>query len=331
MISVVCPFYNEELIIEKSIQLMMENLKSLSDEWELIIVDDGSTDRSMENVQSLVEQFPQLRIVGYEGNRGRGFALRTGVANAAGELVVTTEIDSSWGDDIVHKIIEEFGKRKDADIIIASPHLPGGGYKNVPLKRVFLSSIGNKLIRSGTNSQVTMNTGMTRGYRREKFLDLPLDEEGKEIHLEIIQKAIFLGYRIYEIPAVLEWKDKKLASIEGNERNSSSKINKLIRTHLFFTFLSAPFKYMYVFSGILTLAGAIFFFWAVYNLFIPEPSIFLAITSFFLFLFAFLISALGTLSHQNLETQGELWRVRSLLNKLNPPRGNKAQDKTKSE
>jgi len=331
MISIICPFYNEESIIEKSIQLMLRNLKSLSENWELIVVDDGSTDHSLKIAQSLTKIYPKLRIVGYPVNRGRGYALRTGVSEARGELVVTTEIDSSWGDEIVHKIVAEFGEKKDADIIIASPHLPGGGYKNVPFKRVFLSSMGNRLIRAGTNSQITMNTGMTRGYRRKIFLDLPLDEEGKEVHLEIIQKAILFGYRIYEIPAVLEWKDKQLASRKGEERKSSSKINKLIRTHLLFTFLSAPFRYMYVLSGFLTFVGAIFFFWAVYNLFNPEPSIFMAITSFFLFLFAFLISALGTLSHQNLETQGELWRIRSLLNRVDTTTVEKLKRKRKYE
>jgi len=310
---------------------MMENLKSLPDVWELIIVDDGSTDSSLELAQSLEKDYPKLSVTGYSVNRGRGFALRTGVAKASGELVVTTEIDSSWGDDIVHKIVAEFRKRKDADIIIASPHLPGGKYKNVPLKRVLLSSMGNLLIRVGTSSQITMNTGMTRGYRRNKFIDLPLNEEGKEIHLEIIQKAMAFGYRIYEIPAVLEWKDHKLTSQSGKKRKSSSNINKLIRTHLMFTFMAAPFRYMYALSGILTLIGTFFFSWAAYNLFNPEPSIFLAITSFFLFLFAFLISALGTLSHQNLATQGELWHIRALLSKLDSTTGKEDQNKTGNE
>jgi glycosyltransferase involved in cell wall biosynthesis len=331
MISIVCPFYNEELIIEKSILLMMENLKSLDVDWELIIVDDGSTDRSLRLAKSLEEDYLNLCITGYSVNRGRGFALRTGVAKACGELVITTEIDSSWGDDIVHRIVAEFNNKKDADIIIASPHLPDGKYKNVPLKRVVLSSMGNLLIRTGTSSQITMNTGMTRGYRRRKFIDLPLNEEGKEVHLEIIQKAIAFGYRIYEIPAVLEWKDHKLTSKTGRKRQSSSKINKLIRTHLLFTFLAAPFRYMYALSGILTLVGLFFFSWAIYNLFNPEPSIFLAITGFFLFLFAFLISALGTLSHQNLATQGELWRIISLVNKLNSEKIVEGKDKTENE
>ena len=328
MISIVCPFYNEESIIEKSILLMLENLKSLPDDWELIIVNDGSTDRSLDIAQSLAQDHHRLHVTGYADNRGRGFALRTGVAKARGELVVTTEIDSSWGDDIVHRVVTEFGKEKDVDIVIASPHLSGGRYKNVPLKRVFLSSVGNMLIRAGTNSQVTMNTGMTRGYKRDKFLSLPLNEDGKEIHLEIIQKAMSFGYRICEIPAVLEWKDHKLTSSNSKKRKSSANVNRLIRTHLMFTLMAAPFRYMFTASAILTLVGLFFFFWAVYNLFTPEPSIFLAITSFFLFLFAFLISALGTLSQQNLEVQGELWRIRSFLSKLDSTMLRKeAQDK----
>ena len=316
MISIICPFYNEEAIIEKSLRLMLKNLESLEEDWELIIINDGSTDSSLEIAQSLEKNCKNLKVTGYPINRGRGYALRTGVNKARGDFVVTTEIDSSWGDDIVHKIVADFWKNKDADIIIASPHLPGGGYKHVPLKRVVLSVLGNLLIRIGTSSRVTMNTGMTRGYRREKFLELPSKEEGKEIHLEIIQKAMAFGYRIYEIPALLEWKDQKLTSAKINKRKSSSNVQKLIRTHLIFTLMAAPFRYIYVISGILSLGGIFFFFWAVNNLFTPQPSIFLAITSFFLFLFAFLIAALGTLSKQGLEIQGELWRVRSLLNKL---------------
>lgn len=316
MISIVCPFYNEEAIIEKSVQLMLKNLESLEEDWELIIVNDGSTDRSLEIAKSLEKDCEGLKVTSYPINRGRGNALRAGVIRARGDFVVTTEIDSSWGDDIVQRIVDNFGLNKDADIIIASPHLPGGGYKHVPLKRVFLSILGNLLIRIGTSSKVTMNTGMTRGYRREKFLALPLREDGKEIHLEIIQKAMAFGYRIYEIPALLEWKDQKLTSPKTNKRKSSSNVQKLIRTHLIFTLMAAPFRYIYVLSGTLLLGGLFFFFWAVNNLFAPEPSIFLAITSFFLFLFAFLIAALGTLSHQGLEIQEELWRVRSILKKI---------------
>ena len=312
MISVVCPFYNEEAIIGNSIRLMLENLASLTEEWELIVVNDGSKDGSLAIARELAAAHPRLRVVGYPVNRGRGYALRTGVARARGEIVVTTEIDSSWGDDIVHRIVAEFARRPDADLIIASPHLPGGGYKNVPSRRVFLSTMGNYVIRSGLNYGVTMNTGMTRGYRREQFLALPLDEDEKEMHLEVVNKAIALGYRIYEVPAVLEWKDHKLTSQPGTPRKSSSNVQKLIRTHLLFSLLAAPFRYLYLASGLFFGTAAGFLGWAVVNLFRPgQPSAFLLLTALLLGVLGFLIFGIGILAQQGRALQRELWRIRS--------------------
>ena len=313
MISVVCPFYNEEAIIEASVRLMVHNLAALPESWELIIVNDGSRDRSLELAQQLTKECPHLRVLSYPLNRGRGYAIRTGVAQAHGEIVVTTEIDSSWGDDIVLRIVEAFRQRPDADMIIASPHLPGGGYKNVPPLRVFLSSVGNYIIRSGLTYSVTMNTGMTRGYRRDKFLQLPLDEDEKEIHLEIINKATAFGYRIYEIPAILEWKDHKLSTTPHMKRRSSSNINRLIRTHALFSLLAAPFRYIYVMAGLLALLAVMFFVWSVFNLVMHRVSAYVFLSAVLMGLFSFLVFGIGVLAQQGRTLQRDLWRLRGAL------------------
>ena len=321
MISVVCPFYNEEKIVAASVRLMQQNLASLPEEWELIVVNDGSTDRSLEIVQALQGENPRLRVVSYPLNRGRGFAIRSGVGAARGRIVVTTEIDSSWGDDIVHRIVDGFTQHPDADMIVASPHLPAGGYRNVPAHRVFFSTAGNMIIRAALTRQVTMNTGMTRGYLRERFLQLPLDEPEKEMHLEIIQKAKAFGYKIYEIPAVLEWKDHKLGSDAAPKRKSSSRIPHLINSHLAFSILAAPFRYLFVISGLLFLGALFFFSWSVYNLLHPErhqPAIYVLLVSFFLGLFGFLLFSISALAHQNYTVLKELWRVRALLSGAMP-------------
>jgi len=313
MISVVCPFYNEELILDAATKLMLKSLSSLKEEWELILVNDGSRDRSFQIVEEIEKTDPHLRLVSYRKNRGRGYAIRQGVKEARGDIVVTTEVDCSWGEDIVHRIVEEFNKRADADVIIASPHLPGGRYKNVPWKRVLLSKLGNHIIRAGLTYTVTMNTGMTRGYRREKFLALPLDEDEKEMHLEIINKALAFDYHIYEIPAVLEWKAQDLTAHAKKKRKSSSDINKLIRTHLVFSLIAAPFRYIFVIGGAFVFGSAIFFGLALYHFLTPTPSIYFALSGFFLALFAFLVFTLGVLAHQAFATQRELWRIRYRL------------------
>ena len=318
MISVICPFYNEEVIIEESVRLMLVNLQGLSDDWELIVVDDGSTDESLEIVKKLEkENDGRLRVIGYETNRGRGHAIRKGVATSSGEIIVTTEIDSSWGDDIALRLVAELNSRPDADIIIASPNMPGGGYRNVPFHRVLLSRFGNVVIRSGLSYGVTMNTGMTRAYRRASFESLPLVEDGKEMHLEIVNKALAFGYRIYEIPAVLEWKTDKLSKSSRAKRKSSSNVPKLIRSHFLFSLLSAPFRYIYAISLLLLSLSAFFFAWAVVNFIIGEPSIFLLIISLVIGLFALTFFGGGVLAQQSRAIQTEMWWIRSEVRKKN--------------
>jgi glycosyltransferase involved in cell wall biosynthesis len=313
MISIICPFYNEEAILEKSVELMLRNLDKLEAKWELIIVNDGSTDGSLNIAKELENSHTNLKVCTYTFNKGRGFAIRAGIAHAQGKIVVTTEIDSSWGDYIVYRIVQAFKEHPDADMVIASPHLPEGGYKNVPFKRVFLSKFGNRIIRTSLTNRLTMNTGMTRGYLRDKFLALPLDEDGKEMHLEIVSKALAFNYSIYEIPAKIEWKTDKLKTDEGKVRKSSSKINNLIGSHLMFSMSVAPFRYIFPVSGILGTLSLVAFGIAIYKLFTPDPTIYWLITSFFLALFGFVFFGVGLLARQNREIMGELWRVRSLI------------------
>ena len=318
MISIVCPFYNEETILSASVQLMLNNLSTLEDEWELIIVNDGSTDQSFELAKTLAKKYEQLNVVGYQNNRGRGYAIRVGAAAAKGDILVTTEIDSSWGDDIVHRLTAIFKTHPDADMIIASPNLPTGGYKNVPWRRVFISRLGNFIIRMGQSRRITMYTGMTRAYTLKQFLALPLDEDGKEFHLEVVRKMMAFNCRIYEIPAILEWRDHKLSDPTKKKRTSSSKAKKLIRTHLLFSIVAAPFRYLFPISILLVVVGSGFLGVAVRNLFFPEPSIFYLLTSFFLFMFAFLIFILGILTYHGLSLSHEIWRLRREIRKNNP-------------
>ena len=183
----------------------------------------------------------------------------------------------------------------------------------MPLKRVILSTFGNYVIRGGLTNSVTMNTGMTRGYRRERFAILPLDEDDKEMHLEIIAKAQAFGLRIYEIPAVLEWKDKALTAANGEKRKSASNVNRLIRTHTLFAMLAAPFRYLYLVSSLLALVSIGFFVWSVFNLFTHRVSIYLFLSSLLTATLGFLIFGIGVLAQQGRAMQRELWRLRSEL------------------
>ncbi len=318
-LSVVCPFYNEEVILTEALAAMLASLRRLDKEWELIVVDDGSTDGSRGIAKAAAADEPRLRVIHYDRNRGRGHALRSGIANAQGDVIVTTEMDLSWGEDIVERLDSAMAADPYVDIIVASPNLPGGGYRNVPWNRVWVSRLGNLVVRALVTNVVTMNTGMTRAYRRDVIQSIPLDEDRKEFHLEVISKAYALGYRIAEIPAVLEWKTFKGEAKKG-KRKSSSKTKRLMLTHSLFSLFANPIRYVWGLSGIVAAASTIFFLLAVGSYLTGEVAAYAAIVSLSLALMAVVLFSFGIVVQQGNAIQLELWRLkRDLLREINRP------------
>lgn len=237
-VSIIIPCYNEEAVIQASLATLLTNISSLSD-FELIVVNDGSRDNTLALLKAFAEREPRLTVLSYPSNRGRGYALRAGFRQATGDLIVTTEADSSWGDDIVFRLVNALNENPEYDMVIASPHRQGGSYVNVPWHRVLLSSIGNVILSRAVGHGITMSSGMTRAYRAYVVQDLSLEESGKEIHLEILSKCLDLGYRVMEIPATLTWKTARRAESARGKR-SSFNARKLIFSHLLFSFNESP-------------------------------------------------------------------------------------------
>ena len=236
MISIIVPVFNEEARKNESIPNLLSTLKILDRDWELIAINDGSTDMSLEILHKIAKQNKRLRVISYSINKGRGKALRVGFSHARGDIIITTEADSSWGDGIIFSMIKKLEENNNYDFVIASPHIDGGGYKNVPYYRSFLSKYGNKILRKAFANKITMATGMTRCYRGKIIKSLLLESDGKEVHLEILSKLLILGYQPVEIPAILEWKKDK----KGKKRRSSFNAKKLILSHLLFSFTELP-------------------------------------------------------------------------------------------
>jgi glycosyltransferase involved in cell wall biosynthesis len=304
----VCPFYNEAGILEHAIRTLAGRLRTLDGSWELIVVNDGSVDGSGEIAERVARDIPEVRVLGYRYNRGRGHALRTGIAAAQGEVIVTTEIDLSWGDNIVHELVAEMRAHPDTDMVVASPHLRGGGYRNVPPKRVWLSRIGNRIIRGCMSNAATMNTGMTRAYRRNVIQSLPLFADGKEFHLEVILKATEFGLHIREIPALLEWKDYKHQG-KRVKRKSSSRVNKLIVSHSLFSVFANPVRYVWAASFVSAVLGVLFFVNAVVLYALRMVSAYTALLSMALIIVAIVLFVLGVVVKQGNMIQRELWTI----------------------
>ncbi len=315
-VSVVCPMYNEAGGIEKNIRNLIAAMESLPETWELILVNDGSKDNCAQIVESLARNEPRLRLIGYEHNRGRGYALRTGFKAARGEIIVSTESDLSWGPTIIATLLEGL-KTQPVDMVVASPYVPGGRLENVPIHRVMLSKFGNKILSRTTHSRITMLSGMTRAYRREVLDAMYLESDGKEIHLEIIAQAEILGFRIGEVPAVLAWE----APQPGKKRRKSNfNAPKYIYSHLMFTFDEVPFLLIGTLGVVFVLAGA------VTTLFLAYESIFngiraggrpLLIIAVLLILTGMQVLLFSFLAGQVVQLRKQIIRVRNrVLNRL---------------
>jgi len=248
-ISIICPMYNEGMNIQSNLINLIQVLeKNYKDDFEIILVNDGSTDNSLEEANKVAEKDSRLRLISYKKNRGRGYALRQGFNVARGDIIVTTESDLSWGESIIKDMVDKL-ESEELDIVVASPHTKGGKLVNVPRFRVLLTKFGNFLLRFLMPGNLTMYTGMTRAYKQYVLDALDLEEDSKEIHLEIIAKASALGFNIGEVPATLVWEKER----RRKRGKSTFNAKKLILSHLLFGFAEFPLFLFGTIAGILFL------------------------------------------------------------------------------
>ena len=308
-LSVVCPFFNEGSLIVGAARRMVANLRDQLDSWELILVNDGSTDDGLIHLLSVLKELdePRVRVISYPVNQGRGRALRTGIVAATGTFIVTTEADCSWGDDIVKRLFETISGHPDCDFVVASPHREGGGFVAVPTARVLLTRWGNRLISLFFRSGLTMHTGMTRAYRRDVIAPLRTLENGKEFHLEVLFKLVNLKFRYREIAATLSWETRNQYQQKARARVIDANILKLVRTHLALVLMADPLR---LFFNAMLAAFAVslgFLSLATYNLIVGRVSIFLALISLFFFLFGFLFIGFAVVLTRLRDQAVETW------------------------
>ena len=95
-LSIIIPMYNEGENVRLTLDSVLSVLRPTGSSFELVCVDDGSTDNTREVLSELTSGIPELRLAGYSANRGRGYALRTGFAAASGEFIVSIDADMSY-------------------------------------------------------------------------------------------------------------------------------------------------------------------------------------------------------------------------------------------
>jgi glycosyltransferase involved in cell wall biosynthesis len=242
-LSIVIPMFNEAENAESTLKRVEEALSSFQGDYEIIPVNDGSADHTLEILKRIEAEDKKIKVISYPKNIGRGMALRRGFRESRGEIVVSIDADLSYDPRYIYDLIYTLNSEEDIDLVLASPYMPGGGAQNVPALRLCISKLGNKIIRFAMPNRIYTSTGIFRAYRKKVLDSLELESDGKEIHLEILSKAIALGYRVKEIPAVLTGRKKG---------RSKFKFRKTAISHLIFSVFEKP-MIVFGFLGIFTL------------------------------------------------------------------------------
>jgi dolichyl-phosphate beta-glucosyltransferase len=158
-LTVILPCYNEAERLPGTLQTLLAHLTEIPGEAEVLVVNDGSTDATVRVAKAVAAVDSRLRVLSYHPNRGKGFAVRTGMLAAQGELVVFTDADGSYRPSDLDRIV---GALDQAPVAIGTRV----GDANGPVARRAASRVFNLAIRGALGLPFGDTQSGLKGFRR---------------------------------------------------------------------------------------------------------------------------------------------------------------------
>jgi len=214
-ISLIIPIYNEEDMIQKTINELKSFVKNEKDEWEILLINDGSTDKTLEIL--IENKIKNFKIISYTLNRGKGFAIKKGVSEATGDYICFIDSDLAYS---FNNLKELLTKLDFFEIVIGSRNLDTDNHENISILRRILGKgfgiLSNLIL--GYNIEDTQ-CGL-KAFRKEvaKKLFSRQTINGWSFDTEILYLATKKNYRITSEKAV----------VSKNNLTKNSKVNLLL-------------------------------------------------------------------------------------------------------
>jgi len=226
LLSVIVPCYNERATVAE----LLRRVKDVPIDKEIIVVDDKSTDGSKDVVAALARQWPEIRHILQPVNQGKGAALRRGIEEARGDIVIIQDADLEYDPEEYPKLIQPIADGY-ADVVFGSRF---GGYP----RRVMLywHRLGNTFLTFLSNATTNLDLSdmetCYKVFRREVIQSIKLNSNRFGFEPEVTAKVAKRGYRIYEVPISYYgrdyWEGKKI-----NWKDGFSAIWTILRYGLF--------------------------------------------------------------------------------------------------
>jgi dolichol-phosphate mannosyltransferase len=202
-LSVVVPMFNERDCVNMLTASLRSIEAALSDRFDLefMLVDDGSTDETVELLERAVDGRSNWRIIKHERNRGIAAAIQTGIRAARYETVVSTDCDGSYDPMLIAAMAPLL--TPGVDVVTASPYHPLGRVENVPEWRLALSRLASRLYGLACRHKLSCYTSCFRVYRRSAVAGIELENERFVGVAELLWKILDRGGCVVEHPALL--------------------------------------------------------------------------------------------------------------------------------
>jgi glycosyltransferase involved in cell wall biosynthesis len=187
------PAYNDGGTIASLVIRAVQTASRLTPDFEVIVVNDGSTDATREIIDELERTYDRVRVVHHSANRGYGGALRTGFAAARKELIAYTDGDAQYDPAEIVTLWERL--TPDTDVV--------NGYKisrSDPLHRIVIGRVYHHAVKLLFRLQVRDVDCDFRLMRREVFDRVRLERDTGVICLEMMRKIQDAGFRVVEVP-----------------------------------------------------------------------------------------------------------------------------------
>ena len=205
-LSVVIPARNEAEGIAGTIRAICETLRGERILSEILVVDDGSTDRTAQAIADLAEDYPEVRLVRNAGRHGFGHAVRLGLERFTGDAVAIMMADNS---DSPADLVGYYRRlEQGSECVFGSRFMPGGQVVDYPVHKLVINRLANWFIAGLFGIALTDTTNAFKCYRRHVIEGLgPLISPHFNLTVEMPLKAIVRGFSYDVIP--IRWQNRE--------------------------------------------------------------------------------------------------------------------------
>ncbi|MGH9321326.1 MAG: glycosyltransferase family 2 protein [Vicinamibacteria bacterium] len=192
-LTVVFPAYNDAGTIASMVVAARLAARRLADDYEIVVVNDGSADHTAEVLSELESVFPELHVVHHGKNRGYGGALRTGFQTASKELIFYTDGDAQYDPREMEKLFAVWGEESD---FVNGVKIG----RSDPLHRAFIGRIYHWFVRLTFGLDLRDVDCDFRLFRRSIFDKVELTKNSGVVCVELMKKVQDHGFRIQQVP-----------------------------------------------------------------------------------------------------------------------------------